>query len=478
MNNKEIKLFAYEKIIDNLTNGVLLTDKYGEIILYNKAMEELEKKNSKEMVGKKIWNAYEYNDKNKSEHMAVLKSKTPVIGEYKAHAYIDGKPIYKSYNTIPISKEGNIIGVYSISKDEAKLKSLLSEIVELRRKVNKDKSNNYNGYNNGTKYTFVDIVGSSDKIKKTIKEAKNISWLDNSILIIGDTGTGKEVFAQSIHNYGERRLKPFIPINCSSIPENLIESILFGAVKGAYTGAVDSAGLFEKARNGTIFLDELNSMPIDMQAKLLRVLQEKKARRIGGNRDYSIECRIISATNEDPYLLIEKGRLREDLFYRISGYNIYLPKLIDRGEDIFELSERFISKYNFKMNKNILSMSKNLKKLMKKHDWPGNIRELEHFIENVMIRTKSNDKSMRVENIPNYIINTMNIPYNTSLIFKDTKVSFQDKLDSIEKEMIIEGLYNNIWNVSKTAKSLGLTRQSLIYRMRKLNIKRDDYIQE
>ena len=219
-------------------------------------------------------------------------------------------------------------------------------------------------------------------------------------------------------------------------------------------------------------------MPIDMQAKLLRVLQEKKARRIGGNRDYSIECRIISATNEDPYLLIEKGRLREDLFYRISGYNIYLPKLIDRGEDIFELSERFISKYNFKMNKNILSMSKNLKKLMKKHDWPGNIRELEHFIENVMIRTKSNDKSMRVENIPNYIINTMNIPYNTSLIFKDTKVSFQDKLDSIEKEMIIEGLYNNIWNVSKTAKSLGLTRQSLIYRMRKLNIKRDDYIQE
>src|SRR5699024_6286462 len=138
---------------------------------------------------------------------------------------------------------------------------------------------------------------------------------------------------------------------CSAIPENLLESILFGSVKGAYTGALDSSGLFEEAENGTLFLDELNSMPVNMQTKLLRALQEKKVRRVGGNQDYSINCRIISAMGEDPYTLIKKDKLREDLFYRISGYNIYLPKLVDRGKDIFDLSEHFISKYNLRMSK-------------------------------------------------------------------------------------------------------------------------------
>ena len=229
-------------------------------------MEDLEKRKAEDMIGRYIWDAYGYKDINKSEHMQVFKTRTSIINKYKAHAYDDGKPIYKSYSTFPVEKDGEIIGVYSISKDETKLQSLLAETIELKRQFKKTPEGNKYIRPNGTRFTFSDIIGSSDIIKKTIKIAQSISWLDNNILIVGSTGTGKEVLAQSIHNHGKRKPYPFVGINCSAIPENLLESILFGTTKGAYTGAVDSSGLFEEAGEGTLFLDELDSMPIDRKS--------------------------------------------------------------------------------------------------------------------------------------------------------------------------------------------------------------------
>lgn len=468
----EVKVFSYEKIIDDLYDGVLLTDKKGKVILYNKAMEELEERNSDEMIGKNIWDAYGYNDKSKSEHMRVYESGVAIIDKYKAHAYNNGKPIYKSYSTMPIEKDGEIIGVYSISKNETKLQSLLSEIVELKRQFNDRESKEHKSNNNGTRYTFADIIGSSTPIKKLIEEAQAISWLDNSVLLVGDTGTGKEVFAQSIHNFGKRKSEPFIGINCSAIPENLLESILFGSVKGAYTGALDSSGLFEEAGHGTLFLDELNSMPTNMQTKLLRVLQEKSVRRVGGKQNYPINCRVISAMNEDPYQLIEEGNLRQDLFYRIAGYNLYIPKLIERGNDLFGLSEHYISKYNILMNKNVADISDELKQMMLSHSWPGNIRELEHFIENIMVRTAEDDRTLRIENIPDYIMDVMDDPQEAYPATNEENQTLQDRLDIMERKMILEELDKNMWNVSRTAVKLGITRQSLIYRMRKMEIER------
>lgn len=471
--NPEVKLFLFEKVIDDLYDGVLITDREGEIIVYNRAMEELEKMDTLDMMGKKIWDAYGYRDKSKSEHMKVFESKEPIINRYKAHAYNNGKPIYKSYTTRPIEKDGEIIGVYSISKNETKLRSLLSEIVELKRQFNDPSLDKEKRYNNGTRYTFSDIVGSSPSIVKVIREAQAIAWLDNSILIVGDTGTGKEVFAQSIHNFAKRKNEPFIGINCSAIPENLLESILFGSVKGAYTGAVDSSGLFEEAGKGSLFLDELNSMPINMQTKLLRVLQERRVRRVGGKESYPVNCRIISAMNEDPYTLMEEGKLRQDLFYRISGYNLYIPSLIDRENDIYALAEYFIHKFNALMGKNVSGVSEDLKKVMSKYKWPGNIRELEHFIENVMVRTEDDSRVLEVGNIPDHIadiMKTKNISKNDQLV--NNYDSLEDSLAAMEKGIIIKELNNRMWNVSRTAKALGITRQSLIYRMKKFNIER------
>lgn len=466
--------FCLEKIIENLYDGVLLTNKEGKVIIYNKAMEELEKRNSEDMIGKYIWDAYGYSDKSKSEHMEVFNTGKPIVNKYKAHAYNNGKPMYKLYSTFPINYNGNIIGVYSISKNETKLQSLLSETIELKRQFKRNSTEDNNLGINGTRFTFSDIIGSSGGIKKLIKEAEAISWLDNNVLIVGDTGTGKEVLAQSIHNYGKRKKEPFIGINCSAIPENLLESILFGTVKGAYTGAVDSSGLFEAAEEGTLFLDELNSMPVNMQVKLLRALQEKCVRRVGGKDIYPIKCRVISAMNEDPYMLIEEGILRKDLFYRIAGYNLYIPPLRERENDLFELTEHYILKNNLSMNKNIIDIADDLKGFMKDYTWPGNIRELEHFIENIMVRSNNNDRYLNLENVPKNILEAMksNIE-NLDEPKLNREESLQEKLDNTEKKLILKALNENLWSVTKTANVLGISRQSLNYRIRKFNIKKE-----
>lgn len=471
--NYMAKSFCLEQIIENLYDGVLLTDNEGKVIIYNHAMEELEKRSSKDMIGKYIWDAYDYSDKNKSEHMEVFNSGIPIVNKYKAHAYNNGKPMYKSYSTFPIEYNGETIGVYSISKNETKLQSLLSETIELKRQFKKNLTEDKDITLNGTRFTFSDIIGSSREIKKLIKESQAISWLDNNILIVGDTGTGKEVLAQSIHNYSKRKSEPFIGINCSAIPENLLESILFGTVKGAYTGAIDSEGLFEAAGEGTLFLDELNSMPVSMQVKLLRVLQEKCVRRVGGKNTYPIKCRVTSAMNKEPYMLIDEGKLRQDLFYRIDGYNLYIPLLSERGNDLLELTDYYIKKNNEVMNKNIIGITYELKDFMKNYKWPGNIRELEHFIENIMVRTSEKNRYLRIENIPTNILEAMQS--NIEDIEKTkphNEQTLQEKLDDVEKKLILKALDENIWNVTRTAEILGITRQSLNYRMSKFNIKR------
>ena len=471
-NDDNTKSYILEEIIERLYDGVLVSDKDGRVVIYNPAMEELEEMESKDMIGEYIWDAYGYGDKNKSEHMGVQSSRIPIINRYKAHAYNNGKPIYKSYSTYPIEKDGEIIGVYSISKNETKLQSLLSEIVDLKRQFGSKIKDDSDIKFNGTRFTFSDIIGSSTRIKKLIHEAQSISWLNNNILIVGETGTGKEVFAQSIHNYGKRNREPFIGINCSAIPENLLESILFGTVKGAFTGAIDSSGLFEEAGEGTLFLDELNSMPINMQAKLLRVLQEKCVRRVGGKEMYPIRCRVISAMNEDPYLLIEEGKLRQDLYYRIAGYNLVIPPLRERDNDIFDLSKFYISRNNLNMNKNVSKMKEDLKDFMKEYSWPGNIRELEHFIENIMVRTEVGDTYLRRENIPGYLLEVMNSIFKENKLDNISEYSLEEKINEFEKSLILNSLDNNNWNVTRTAKELGVTRQSLIYRMKKLDLNR------
>ncbi|WML37417.1 sigma 54-interacting transcriptional regulator [Clostridium sp. OS1-26] len=470
-NNKDTKIYCLEKIIDSINDGIIISNYEGRIVLYNKSQEKLEELNSKEVVGKFLWEGYQ-SKPELSEHQKVFKTNTPIIDKYQAHSYKGGIAKYVSYSTYPIVKDGETIAVYSVCKNESSLQALLHETLELKRKLySKSKYNEKNYQQNGTQYVFTDIIGDSSIMVNLIKESQAMALVNSPILIVGETGTGKEVFAQSIHNFSKSNKEAFVDINCSAIPENLLESILFGTVKGAYTGAVDQAGLFEEARQGTLFLDEINSMPILMQSKLLRVLQEKKVRRVGGINSIPISCRIISAVNEDPQKAIKEGKLRQDLYYRLAGVSLYIPPLKERKEDIVATIKFFINKYNKMLNKNIKSMSEELKEVMLDYKWPGNVRELEHAIENIMIRATDNQTELKILDIPHYIREDMIGSISIDKIQK-SKHGLPDILRSIEKELILESLKKSNWNISRATKDLGIIRQSLEYRMKKLKIEK------
>ena len=469
--NRDIKIYALENIIANINDGIVASDFDGKVVIYNKAMEILEDKKSNDMLGNFLWDAYGYGQEEGSEHRGVFYSGEALINKYSAHAFSNGVPKYVSYSTYPILKDGEKVGVYTISNNETKLHNLLSETIDLKRQFNKEQDEKKIYNSNGTSFTFSGIIGSSDPLNKLIKEAQAIAWLDNNILIVGETGSGKEVFAQSIHNYGKRSNEPFIGINCSAIPENLLESILFGTVKGAFTGALDHSGLFEEAKGGTLFLDELNSMPITMQTKLLRVLQERIVRPVGGNTTYPINCRIISAMNEEPQELIKNDRLREDLYYRVAGFNLFIPPLRERKVDIFDLSDSFISIHNKSMRKNVVGISKELKNVMGNYSWPGNVRELQHFIENLMVRVDEDEEYLRINHIPEYLKDKIMSSRALEMITEE-KESLPNTLNSVERKIILEALDKNKWNISKTSRELGIIRQSLLYRIKKLGIER------
>jgi len=356
------RLYCLEKIIDAINDGIIMSDPEGRVVLYNKAEEKLEDLRAEDMLGKHLWEAYRYDSEELSEHREVFKSGKAVTNGYKSHTYKGTAPRYLAYSTYPIEKDRVRLGVFSVSKNEDKLQALLAETIELRRlSLRKEQTGEgRKERKNGTTYAFSDIVGSSASTLGTIREAETIALLDNPVLIIGETGTGNEVYAQSIHNFSRMGSETFVAVNCAAIPENLLESILYGSVKGAYTGAHDHVGMFEEAGEGTLFLDELNSMPVTMQTKLLRAIQERKIRRVGGMKIVPVRCRIMCAVNEDPQKSIKDGKLRQDLFYRIAGLCLYIAPLRERPEDVLDLSAVFINKYNRQLAKQISFLSREL----------------------------------------------------------------------------------------------------------------------
>jgi len=473
--NYKVRDYCYSQIIDNFYEGILASDINGRIVIFNKQAERIEGQAANQMLNKKLSEVYFHKNDGDKEHEKVIKTKKPLLSQYKSFRIASGEGRYLSYSTYPIIKDGKCIAAYSESRNEEITHELLSQVIELKRKFRsglEENTRNELNLSNGTIFNFDNIIGESEVNTNLIREAQTMARIDRNILIIGETGIGKEVFAQSIHNYGNRRKEPFVPINCAAIPDNLLESILFGTTKGAFTGAISAPGLFEEAGNGTLFLDELNSMPVLMQTKLLRVLQEKKTRRVGDTKMYPVYCRIISAINEDPKLLMEDGRLRTDLFYRIAALSLYLPPLRERKEDILKLAEYFITKYSNLMQKKIIGMDEQLKQSLQEYSWPGNIRQLDFVMENLVIRCHDNNY-LTVDNMPEYLkqdfMKKNNNNANNSIIIDETE-PLNEAIDNLEKQMIIKALHECNFNVTKAAGRLHIIRQSLRYRMKRLNI--------
>lgn len=315
-----------------------------------------------------------------------------------------------------------------------------------------------------SKWMEEQIIGNSQNVLDVMAMIEKVAQSNTTILILGESGTGKELAARALHTLSPRREKPYIKINCGAIPENLLESELFGHEKGAFTGAITKKiGKFERADQGTIFLDEIGEISPSMQVKLLRVIQEKEFERVGGTEPIKVDLRIVAATNRDLKDMVAKGTFREDLYYRLNVIPIIMPPLRDRKEDISLLVDYFIKKYSKESHKNILGTDKNAMELLTSYSWPGNIRELENTIERAVILT--NGTTISINNLPKELFENKSGNVGLFDLPEDGII-----LDDVEKNFIIQALNRSDGNQTKAAKLLGITRHTLLYRMDKYNI--------
>jgi len=451
----------YQQLLDEVNVGIHVIDDQGETIIYNKKMMKIESMERKDVLGKDVMDVFSFHENQHSTLVHTLKTGKVTKNVKQTYFNNRGEEITTINDTFPIIKDGQIKEAVEIAKDITQLEYVITENV-LKKK--------------NDRFSFDQIVGSSMEFLSVIDEAKRATRTSSSVLIIGETGTGKELFAQSIHSGGARSSGPFIAQNCAAIPESLMESLLFGAKKGAFTDAIDSPGLFEQADGGTLLLDEINSLNPMLQAKLLRVLQERTIRRIGDTKDKKVDVRIIATMNEDPADIVAENRIRKDLYYRLSVVSLFIPPLRERKEDIFPLVHIFIEKYNALFNMQVQGLTEEVITILYEHDWPGNVRELEHIIEGAM-NLIIDEESIQTHHLPvrfrkKYQKEIVENRLDDSSNREGTTASktLQDKMDIAEKVYIQQVLAENDHNVTKSAKLLGMSRQSLQYRLKKYGI--------
>ena len=454
----------YREILENVDNSVIFSDADGYITIYNHAHARLDGFEQKDVLGKHLSQIYLH-----EQHTGVLKSKKPKEMYFHKYRTIRGDIVPIAAQTSPVidHDSGKVLGVYSVERDISKIQELQIKLALLEKEVTRA------SYKNNTSYTFDNIVGRSVALRQAIDTAKMYAKSESPILIYGETGTGKELFAQSIHNYSPHFQEPFVAINCGAVPENLIESTLFGSVKGAFTGAENNTGLFLTAKGGTLFLDEVNSMSLPMQTKLLRVLQEKKVRPVGSDKEYPIHCSIISSSNIPPEVALEEKVFRSDLYFRLGIMRIDIPSLRERQGDAELLAQFFAERQALAHRKKFKGFSEEFLEFVANYSWPGNVRELEFTIESCMAMLEDKETMITLKHLP------VNLRHKTTRQTSFRKSFNTSNLPQImaeyEKNLILHALEKSDGNVTRAAEFLGIQRQNLQHRMKKLKISRDGF---
>jgi len=440
-----------KSIIDFAYDGILGVDKEGRITVFNPVVEKIVGVPYEKAIGKAVDDIVENTRMNN-----VLKTGEAELSEIQQ---IRGVSIVT--NRVPIVVEGEIVGAVATFQEIERLQRVEGQI---RRKLL------LKGHI--AKARFADIIGESKAIVQAKEKASQYAVVDSTVLILGETGTGKELFAQSIHNASPREDKPFVAVNCAALPENLLESELFGYVEGAFTGArkEGKAGLFELAHGGTIFLDEISEMSPKLQARFLRVLQEKEVVRLGDDRVIPVDIRVIAASNRDLYKQVEKGDFREDLYYRLCVLRLEIPPLRKRTGDISYLANYFIQEKSKKLGKLIKYITPNAMRELILYNWPGNVRHLENIIERTIVICKGKEIDI------NIIREAMNGAPGFMTGFLDKENENADSLitankrviNQIEYDMINRVLKENKGNKMLTAEKLGISTTTLWRKMKKL----------
>ena len=447
-----------EAIINATQDAISVVDQNGLGVMINPAYIKITGLSEKDVIGKP---ATVDIAEGESIHMQVLKTRKPIKG-----ALMKVGPARKEVlvNAAPIIVNGELRGSVGVIHDISEITKLSNELKNAKNIIRSLEA----------KYTFEDIIGSDPLLLSAIDKAKKAAEIPITVLLRGESGTGKEIFAHAIHNESERKFRKFIKVNCSAIPETLLESELFGYEEGAFTGAKKGGkkGFFEEAAGGTIFLDEIGEIPHSTQTKLLRVLQEKEIVRVGGTKSISIDVRIIAATNADLEGAIESGRFRADLYYRLNVLPITIPPLRLRKGDIYDLSIFFIKKFNQQYGRNVRDIAQQAVSKLKEYNWPGNVRELDNFIGRAIINMKASDTVIQENHLPK--LEGFSDAGDNPDARMEGRGSISMTLDSVvekaEKEHIAKVMKECGNNKTKAAKNLNISLRSLYYKLERYGL--------
>ncbi|MDR1676997.1 MAG: sigma 54-interacting transcriptional regulator [Deltaproteobacteria bacterium] len=483
---KNKSLFSF---FDKMPYGIIITDAQGLIIYYNKSQSQIDSLEPEEVLGKKCHQIYGPHPEP-ALIGTCLKTGEPVIDFVGLYRTYKGKIINSAHTVFPIIYEGKICGALCL-------------IVEMKKLISANKVSTLKSRPRmANEVCFDTLVGQSLKFLRAVELGRLTAHSPSPVMLAAETGCGKEMFAKSIHEASDRFGRPFLAINCAAIPHELLEGILFGTVKGAFTGAVDRIGLFEQANNGTLFFDEIDSMPLELQPKLLRVLQEKTVKRVGSTKEEPFDIKIISSISADTESVLAAGRMRLDLFYRLGVVVINLPPLRERLDDLPLLVNYFIMKHNYILGRKIALAEPEVLATFLSYHWPGNIRELEHVIEGSM-NLITNEEILTRTMLPEHFqtdkkrILSSYSPSKIEAIFRPepskptrssaTSENFLSRkplghnntpigLKEAEKLAIIDALTYTQGSVTKAGQVLGLSRQLLTHKIKKHAINRKDYI--
>jgi len=506
-------LFA---VLDSINQGIHVVDENGITVVYNEAASRMDGLAKEEVIGKSLLDVFPSLDNNSSTLLRVLKSGVPELERQQTFSNYKGKKITTVNSTHPIRIDGKLVGACEVSTDITGLKEMAEKIVdlqtELREIVPKAAGSSKRGYDRvsapgHTLFSVKDIVGESSAMKEIKRKVLDIADSDSNVMVWGETGTGKELLVQAIHTASRRAGGPFVPQNCAALPESLLEGLVFGTAKGGFTGSMDRPGLLELASGGTLYLDEIDSMPLQLQAKLLRVIQDKRVRRLGDTRERPLDVRFIASTSVPPREAVRTGRLRSDLFFRLSVIEIGLPPLRERKEDIPLLCEHFLRKHS--KRRGPASVSPQVMAAFLTYEWPGNIRELEHAVEGSLAFAKG--PAIEVMDLPPSVrgmiatasmfrhdLGSETLPVRHKVTKRQdypepfpaeqsppdgmtgypapqsgdaesSGATIKDNLRRQEKALIEKALAESK-SISEAARTLGIPRQTLQYRMKVLGV--------
>lgn len=464
-------------LVANIGEGVHVVDRRGVTVLYNPQSGHSDGLEPDEVIGRHLLEVFPSLTGATSTILKVLVTGQPILNQQQTFTNYKGDRITTINSTWPIHEGSQLVGAIEVSTDVTRVRELSEQVVDLQAELLL-KRRRRGGARSEARYTMKDLIGDHPTLGAVKDQALRAARGNAPVLVYGETGTGKELLIHAIHEASPRSSGPFIAQNCAALPEGLLEGILFGTLKGGFTGAEDRPGLFELAHGGTLYLDEINSMHLDLQAKLLRVLQDGRVRRVGDPRERPVDVRVLTSTNQDPLEAMEQRRLRQDLYYRLNVVYLELPPLRERKSDIPELATHFLHKHRGALGARVSRLSPAVEQFFVTYQWPGNVRELEHAIAAGLHMAQS--EMLTLPDLPVHLQRAAATPGEENSVRAPDGLyplpinprELRGAMAAAEREAVRAALQQCGWNLSRAARVLGIPRQTLQYRIKILQIRR------